>query len=125
MNLFVMMEYKKNCRFGSLCRALHSAKDPVAKCHGHSTRQSWKNRRSENHFSSFAECHDHGTRQIIFFKKNSNFAECRPEGTRQRIFFLKKIKLCRVPARRHSAKNFKQKIQTLSSAGKGALGKYF
>ena len=29
----------KNFRFGSLCRVLHSAKDPVAKCHGHSTRQ--------------------------------------------------------------------------------------
>ena len=43
MNLFVMMECKKKikiCRFGSLCRVLHSAKDPVAECHGHSTRQS-------------------------------------------------------------------------------------
>ena len=64
----------KNYRFGSVCRVLHSAKDPVAECHGHSTRQSWKNGCSENHFSSFAECHDQGTRH----------------GTRQR-FFLKKI----------------------------------
>ena len=59
----------KNCRFGSLCQVLHSAKDPVPECHGHSTRQSWKNWRSENHFFSFAECHDHGTRQRISFKK--------------------------------------------------------
>ena len=29
----------KNCRFGSLCRVLHSAKDPVAECHDHATRQ--------------------------------------------------------------------------------------
>ena len=53
MNLFVMMECKKkikNYRFGSLCRVLHSAKDPVAECHGHSTWQSWKYGRSENHF---------------------------------------------------------------------------
>ena len=106
MNLFVMMECKKikNCRFGSLCRVLHSSKDLVAECHGHNTRQSWKNGRSENHFSSFAECHDHGPRQRfflkkiqtlpsarqrtlgkeIFFKKKLNFAECREESTRQR-----------------------------------------
>ena len=77
---------KKNCRFGSLCRVLHSAKDPVAECHCHSTRQSWKMGAWKNHFSSFAECHDHGTQQRIFFKKNSNFAECRPHGTRQIIF---------------------------------------
>ena len=108
MNLFVMMERKKikNCRFWSLCRVLHSAKDPVAECHGHNTRQSWKNGRSENHFSSFAECHDHSTRQRIFFKK--------------------KFKLCRVPTIGHSAKNFfLKKIQTLPSAGQGALGKEF
>ena len=82
MNLFVMMECKKikNCHFGSLCRVLHSAKNPVA------------------------ECHDHGTRQRI----------------------KKKFKLCRVPARGHSAKNFfLKKIQTLPSAGKRALGKDF
>ena len=40
----------------------------------------------------------------FFFKKNSNSAECRPEATRQRFFF-------------------KKKIQTLPSAGQGALGK--
>ena len=41
MNLFVMMECKKikNCRFGSLCRVLHSSKDLVAECHDHGTRQ--------------------------------------------------------------------------------------
>ena len=67
MNLFVMMECKKikNWCFGTLCQVLHSAKDPVAECHGHSTRQSWKNGRSENYFSSFAEWYDHGTRQRI------------------------------------------------------------
>ena len=43
--------------------------------------------------------------RIFFKKKNSNFAECRPEGTRQRIFL--------------------KKIQTLPSAGQGALGKEF
>ena len=44
MNVFVTMKCKKIkiCYFGSLCRVLHSAKDPVAECHGHSTRQSWK-----------------------------------------------------------------------------------
>ena len=67
MNVFVMMECKKNfCRFGSLCRVLHSAKDPFAECNGHSTRQSWKNGRPENKFSSFAECNDHDTRQRNF-----------------------------------------------------------
>ena len=61
MNLFVMMECKKNCR--SLCRVLHSAKDPFAECNGHSTRQSWKICFLGAHFSSFAKCCDHGTRQ--------------------------------------------------------------
>ena len=42
------------------------------------------------------------------------------------FFFKKKFKLCRVPARGHSAKNFfLKKIQTLPSAGQGALGKEF
>jgi len=41
----------------------------------------------------------------FFLKKNSNFAECWPEGIRQRIFL--------------------KKIQTLPSAGQGALGKEF
>ena len=65
----------KNYRFGSLCRVLHSAKDPFAECNGHSTRQSWKNGRPENRFSSFAECCDSNTRQRNL-KKNLNFAEC-------------------------------------------------
>ena len=34
----------KNYRFESLCRVLHSVKNPVVEYHGHSTRQSWKNR---------------------------------------------------------------------------------
>jgi len=106
----------KNCRFGTLCQVLHSAKDPVVECHGHSTRQSWKNGRSENRFFSLGK----------YLKKKSNFAECQTEGTRQRIFFKKKFKLCRVPARGHSAKNFfLKKIQTLPSAGQRALGKEF
>ena len=45
-------------------------------------------------------------------KKNlhfSSFAECCDHDTRQRIFFKKKFKLCRVPVRGHSAKNFFKK----------------
>ena len=44
MNVFVMMERKKKiiCRFGSLCRVLHSAKDPFAERNGHNARQSWQ-----------------------------------------------------------------------------------
>ena len=53
----------KNYSFGSLCRVLHSAKDPFAQCNGHNTRQSWKNGCQETHFFSFAECCDHCTRQ--------------------------------------------------------------
>ena len=61
----------------------------------------------------------------FFLKKNSKFTECRTEGTRQRNL-KKKFKLCRVLARGHSAKNFfLKKIQTLPSAGQGALGKEF
>ena len=78
-------------------------KGPVAECHGHSTRQSWKNRRSENHFPALWSAMALG-----------------------KEFFFKKFKLCRVPARGHSAKIiFLKKIQTLSSAGQGALGKEF
>ena len=117
MNVFVMMERKKKiiCRFGSLCRVLHSAKDPFAERNGHNTRQSWQNGRPENRFSSFAECCDYNTRQRNLKKK---FKLCRVPavlalgkefkkkslpsawsgGTRQRKF-PKKIKaLCRVPA---------------------------
>ena len=65
------------CRFGSLCRVLHSAKDVFAERNGHNTRQSWQNGRPENRFSSFAECCDYNTRQ-----RN----------------LKKKFKLCRVPA---------------------------
>ena len=87
MNLFVMMECKKNknCRFGSLCRVLYSAKDPVAECHSHSTWQSWKNGCSENRFSSFAECHDHGTRQR--FKKNQTLPSARQRALGKEFFF--------------------------------------
>ena len=72
INLFVLMECKKmkNCRFGSLCRVLHSVKDPVVECHGHNTRQSWKNGFSSAHFSSFVEWHS----------ATGSFAEC---NTRQ------------------------------------------
>ena len=71
MNLFVMMECKKNknYRFGSLCRVLHSAKDPFAERNGQNTRQSWQNGRPENRFSSFAECYDYNTRQRNLKKK--------------------------------------------------------
>ena len=118
MNVFVMMECKKNCRFGSLCRVLHSAKDAFAKRNGHNTRQSWQNGRPENRFSSFAECCDYNTRQRNLKKKILNFAECLewwhsakkiskknksslPSAfrvdARQRIFQKKIKNLCRVP----------------------------
>ena len=91
MNVFVMMERKKKiiCRFGSLCRVLHSAKDPFAERNGHNTRQSWQNGQPENRFSSFAECCDYNTRQ-----RN----------------LKKKFKLCRVPAVLALGKEFKKKI---------------
>ena len=103
-----MMECKKrikNCRFGSLCRVLHSAKDPVAECHGHSTRQTWKNGRSENHFSSFAECHDHGSRQRFFLKKIQTLPSAGQRALGKEFFF--------------------KKNQTLPSASQRALGKEF
>ena len=86
MNLFVTMEYKKikNYRFGSLCWVLHSAKDPVAECHGHSTRQSWKNGFSSAHFSSFVEWHS----------ATGSFAECntrQSDPKRQFLIFLHSI----------------------------------
>ena len=131
MNVFVMMERKKKiiCRFGSLCRVLHSAKDPFAERNGQNTRQSWQNGRPENRFSSFAECCDSNTRQRNL-KKNLNFAECLPcwhsakslkkkslpsawsGGTRQRKF-PKKIKaLCRVSSGLTLGKEFfKKKIK--------------
>ena len=54
----------KNCRFESLCRVLHSAKD------------------------SGAECQDHGTRQRIFFKKIKLW-RVPARGHSAKIFFKK------------------------------------
>ena len=96
MNVFVMMERKKKiiCRFGSLCRVLHSAKDPFAERNGHNTRQSWQNGRPENRFSSFAECCDYNTRQRNLKKK---FKLCRVPSVLALGKEFKKKNLCRVP----------------------------
>ena len=125
MNLFVMMECKKNCRFGSLCRVLHSAKDPFAERNGHNTRQSWQNGRPENRFSNFAECCDYNTRQRNLKKKILNFAECL-EWWHSAKKISKKNKsslpsVCRVDARQII---FKKKIKNLCRVPGGlALGK--
>ena len=98
----------KNCRFGLLCRVLHLAKDPVAKCHGHSTRQSWKMGARKTVFLALPSAMTMALGKDFFkkriqtlpsarqraldkeiLKKNSNFTECQPECTRQRIFFKK------------------------------------
>ena len=127
MNVFVMMERKKKiiCRFGSLCRVLHSAKDPFAERNGHNTRQSWQNGRPENRFSSFAECYDYNTRQRNLKKKILNFAECL-EWWHSAKKISKKNKsslpsVCRVDARQII---FKKKIKNLCRVPGGlALGK--
>ena len=72
MNLFVMMECKKikNYRFGSLYRVLHSAKDPVAECHGHSTRQSWKMGARKTIFPALPSAMTMALGKDFFFKKS-------------------------------------------------------
>ena len=137
------MQKKNICRFGSLCRVLHSAKDPFAERNGHNARQSWQNGRPENRFPSFTECCDSNTRQRIFFKKNLNFAECLPcwhsaksfkkkslpsawsGGTRQRKF-PKKNKSSLPSAFRVDARQriFQKKIKNICRVPGGlALGK--
>ena len=81
--------YKKNYCFGSLSRVLHSAKDPVAECHGHNTRQSWKM----------------GVRKTIFLALPSAMTMALGKE------FKKKFKLCQVPAIGHSTKEFKKKFK--------------
>ena len=98
MNVFVMMEYKNKIKFAVLGH--------FAECHGHSTRQSWKNGRSENRFFSFAECHNHDTRQRFFLKKIQTLPSASQRALGKEI--LKK-NICRVPGRGHSAKKFCKK----------------
>ena len=114
----------KNYSFGSLCRVLHSAKDPFAQCNGHNTRQSWKNGCQETHFFSFAECCDHGTRQRIFLKKIQTLPSAGQRALGKEFFLKKKSKLCRAPDRGHLANNFfKKNKKSLPSALWPALGK--
>ena len=108
MNLFVMMEFKKikNCCFGSLCRVLHSAKDPLPSAMVTALSKAGKMGARKTIFPALPSAVTMILGKDFFFKKNSNFAECRPEGTRRRNIFLKKI-------------------QTLPNADQGALGKEF
>jgi hypothetical protein len=80
----------------------------------------WRRQRSEREsekkklpgaiYTFFAECPRSGTRQRFFKNIKIFFAECQIAGTRQSV-------LCRVPDRRHSAKNI------LPSASWMTLGK--
>ena len=87
MNLFVTMECKKikNCHFGSLCRVLHSQRTPLPSAM----------------VTALGKAEKMGARKTVFPALPSAMTVVLGKE-----FFLKKIKLCRVPARGHSAKNF-------------------
>ena len=74
----------KNCCFGSLCRVLHSAKDPLPSAMVTALGKAGKIGAQK---TIFQLCGVPWHSAKNFFLKNSNFAECRPEGTWQRIFF--------------------------------------
>ena len=74
---------------------VHLAKDPVAECHGHSTRQSWKNGRSENHLLS---AHQRALGKDFFLKKIQTLPSAGKRALGKEFFFKKIKNLCRVPA---------------------------
>ena len=77
MNLFVMMECKKNKKLPC-----------------------WIT------LPSVARCRPQGTRQRFFLKKIQTLPSAGKRALGKEFFFKKKIKLCRAPARGHSAKIF-------------------